>query len=231
MISFQTGHNMTVLLLACISIYVRRVKCAKSLPDWNKPVACKLLSTDLVSTDTSYCTCDFGLPRKWHIWINNVGIKFCFQLQKHSIESWKMLKADFGEQKNMKSMILRVRSNSKVAGLWSWYIKPPTLTPQFLNLRLLHKSSICTNNGKPTKMVNGIIFHCHHINHQATFYTYNLHLNISLMVIVASTYLKFYIEVGPIVHFYLLWLHPKFLLTPTPQPWKVVSTSGKDVEC
>jgi hypothetical protein len=47
------------------------------------------------------------------------------------------------------------------AGLWSQYTKPLTLTltPQFLNLRLLHKNSICTNNGKPTKMVNGIIRH------------------------------------------------------------------------
>jgi hypothetical protein len=42
-------------------------------------------------------------------------------------------------------------------GLWSRYTKPPTPTPQFLNHRLLHKSSICISNGKPTKVVNGII--------------------------------------------------------------------------
>jgi hypothetical protein len=44
-------------------------------------------------------------------------------------------------------------------GLWSWYTKPLTPTPQFLNLRLLHKSSMCINNGIPTKTVNGIIRH------------------------------------------------------------------------
>jgi hypothetical protein len=40
------------------------------------------------------------------------------------------------------------------AGLWSRYTKLPTPTPQFskrrLQLRLLHKSSISINNGKPT---------------------------------------------------------------------------------
>jgi hypothetical protein len=29
-----------------------------------------------------------------------------------------------------------------------------------LRLRILHKNSICINNGKPTKMVNGITRHC-----------------------------------------------------------------------
>jgi hypothetical protein len=43
--------------------------------------------------------------------------------------------------------------------LWSQYTKPLTLTPQFLKLqlRLLHKSSTCINNGKSTKRLNGII--------------------------------------------------------------------------
>jgi hypothetical protein len=40
-------------------------------------------------------------------------------------------------------------------GLWSRYTKAPTptLTPRFLKLRLrlLHKSSICINNGKPIR--------------------------------------------------------------------------------
>jgi hypothetical protein len=38
-----------------------------------------------------------------------------------------------------------------VAGLWSLYTKLPTLTPQFLKLRLLHKISIWFNNGKPLR--------------------------------------------------------------------------------
>jgi hypothetical protein len=42
-------------------------------------------------------------------------------------------------------------------GLWSWHTKPPT--SQFLNLRLLHKSSICVNNGKPAKLASGILRH------------------------------------------------------------------------
>jgi hypothetical protein len=37
------------------------------------------------------------------------------------------------------------------SGLWSRYTKVPTPTPRFLKLRLLHKSSICINNGKTTK--------------------------------------------------------------------------------
>jgi hypothetical protein len=46
-----------------------------------------------------------------------------------------------------------------VSGLWSWCTRP--LSPHFLNLQLwlLHKSSICINNGKPTKMLNDIIRH------------------------------------------------------------------------
>jgi hypothetical protein len=35
-------------------------------------------------------------------------------------------------------------------GLCSRHTKAPTPTPRFLKLRLLHKSSICINNGKPT---------------------------------------------------------------------------------
>jgi hypothetical protein len=58
--------------------------------------------------------------------------------------------------------VLTLRSR-RVSGLWSWYTKPPTLTPQFLNLRhwlrFLHKSSVCINNGKPTKMAKGITRH------------------------------------------------------------------------
>jgi hypothetical protein len=56
------------------------------------------------------------------------------------------------------------------------------------------------------------------MNNQATFYTYNLYLSISLMVIVASIYLRFYIEVRGST-FLLTPTPPKFLLTPTPQPW------------
>jgi hypothetical protein len=39
------------------------------------------------------------------------------------------------------------------AGLWSHYAKLLTLTPQFvkLQLRLLHKISLCINNGKPIR--------------------------------------------------------------------------------
>jgi 1-acyl-sn-glycerol-3-phosphate acyltransferase len=33
------------------------------------------------------------------------------------------------------------------------------------------------------------------VNHQATFYTYNPYLSVSLMVILARIYLRFYIEV------------------------------------
>jgi hypothetical protein len=49
----------------------------------------------------------------------------------------------------------------KQAGLWSRYTKLPTPIPQFLNLRfqLLHKNSICINNGKTTKLLSGIIRH------------------------------------------------------------------------
>jgi hypothetical protein len=38
-------------------------------------------------------------------------------------------------------------------GLWSWYtqLPTPTPTPQFLKLQLLHKGSICINNGKPIR--------------------------------------------------------------------------------
>jgi hypothetical protein len=52
-------------------------------------------------------------------------------------------------------------------------------------------------------------FHHHHVNYQATFYAYNLHLSVSLKVIVASIYVTFYIKVGV----------GTFLTTPTPQPW------------
>jgi hypothetical protein len=40
-----------------------------------------------------------------------------------------------------------------IPGLWSRYTKAPTPTPRFLKLRLrlLHKSSICINNGKPVR--------------------------------------------------------------------------------
>jgi hypothetical protein len=97
------------------------------------------------------------------------------------------------------------------AGLWSRYTKPPT--PEFLKLglRFLHKSSICINNGKPTYKT----FHRHYVNHQATFLTYNLYLSISLMVTVASIYLRFYIEVGVRVGRFL----------PTPIPSKIPSDS------
>jgi hypothetical protein len=39
-------------------------------------------------------------------------------------------------------------------------------------------------------------FHHSDVNHQATFYTYNLYLSISLMVIVAGIYLRYSIAVG-----------------------------------
>jgi hypothetical protein len=38
---------------------------------------------------------------------------------------------------------------------------------------------MCINNGKPIRH-----FHHYHMNHQATFLTYNLHLKMSLMVII-----------------------------------------------
>jgi hypothetical protein len=46
-------------------------------------------------------------------------------------------------------------------GPWSQYTKPPTRTLHFLNLWLwlLHKSSICVNNTKPTATVTGIMRH------------------------------------------------------------------------
>jgi hypothetical protein len=52
-----------------------------------------------------------------------------------------------------------VGHNTLPSGLWSWYTKPPTPTSEFLNLwlQLLHESSVCINNGKPTKTVYGII--------------------------------------------------------------------------
>jgi hypothetical protein len=37
------------------------------------------------------------------------------------------------------------------AGLCSRYTEAPTPTPRFLKFRLLHKSSICINNGKPIR--------------------------------------------------------------------------------
>jgi hypothetical protein len=37
------------------------------------------------------------------------------------------------------------------SGLWSQYRKLPTPVPQFLQLKLLHKISICINNGKPIR--------------------------------------------------------------------------------
>jgi hypothetical protein len=47
--------------------------------------------------------------------------------------------------------------------LWSRYTKPVAQTPQFLSLQfqiqLFRKNSIGINNGKPNKMVNGIIRH------------------------------------------------------------------------
>jgi hypothetical protein len=47
------------------------------------------------------------------------------------------------------------------SGPWSPYTKPWIPTPQFLHLqlRLIHKSSVCINNSKPTKMVNSILRH------------------------------------------------------------------------
>jgi hypothetical protein len=55
------------------------------------------------------------------------------------------------------------------------------------------------------------------MNHQATFYIYNPYLIISLMVIVASIYLRFYIEVGI----------GTVLLTPTPP--KIPSDSDSKI--
>jgi hypothetical protein len=53
---------------------------------------------------------------------------------------------------NVKVRLLAVATFFK-AGLWSQYTKAPTPTPtpRFLKLRLLHKSSICINNGKPIR--------------------------------------------------------------------------------
>jgi hypothetical protein len=56
------------------------------------------------------------------------------------------------------------------------------------------------------------------VNHQATFLTYNLYLNISVMVIVASIYLRFYIEV---------WVRVGTFL-PTPTPHKIPSYSDSN---
>jgi hypothetical protein len=50
------------------------------------------------------------------------------------------------------------------------------------------------------------MFHHHHVNHQTTFYTYNLFLSISVIVIVASICLRFYIKVR--VGTFLLTLTP-----------------------
>jgi hypothetical protein len=62
------------------------------------------------------------------------------------------------------------------------------------------------------------------MNHQATFYTYNLYLSVSLMVIVASIYLKFYTKVrGRVGTILPTQTPPKFLPTPTPQPWLSVT--------
>jgi hypothetical protein len=57
------------------------------------------------------------------------------------------------------SGVRRVLKEEKVSytvlqlGLWSRYTKAPTPTPPFLKLRLrlLHRSSVCVNNGKPVR--------------------------------------------------------------------------------
>jgi hypothetical protein len=113
------------------------------------------------------------------------------------------------------------------SGLWSQNTKPPTL--QFLNLQLWlpHKSSVCINNVKPTKMVNGTIRHFITTTWiiRLLFKTYNLHLSVSLMVIVTSIYLRFYIEVGFGVGSWYIFTNSDstqnsfWLLTLTPQLW------------
>jgi hypothetical protein len=46
------------------------------------------------------------------------------------------------------------------------------------------------------------------VNYQTTFYTYSLYLSISIMVIVVSMYLRFYIKVGDRVSTFLPTLTP-----------------------
>jgi hypothetical protein len=50
-------------------------------------------------------------------------------------------------------MIMKIFVNGFPAGLWIRYTKRPTPTSQFLKLRLLHKSSVCINNGKTTRYI------------------------------------------------------------------------------
>jgi hypothetical protein len=61
----------------------------------------------------------------------------------------------------LNSMFVEYNANLKLQmlkpGLWCQYTKLPTPSPRFLKLRfrlrhrLLHKSSICINNGKPIR--------------------------------------------------------------------------------
>jgi uncharacterized membrane protein len=62
------------------------------------------------------------------------------------------------------------------------------------------------------------IFHHHLVNHQATLHIHNLYLSISLMAIVSSIYLIFYIAVG-VGTFLLTLTPPKLVPIPTKQPW------------
>jgi hypothetical protein len=69
--------------------------------------------------------------------------------QSNNLKSGIQIKARAPNEGGKKSE----NKNYFSSGLWSRYAKAPTPTPRFLKLRLrlLHKSSICINNGKPIR--------------------------------------------------------------------------------
>jgi hypothetical protein len=111
--------------------------------------------------DTTYCMLKYMLE----ITSSNSMIccTTCKQITKHCLKFLSMSCRYCGPDGTATAWHTHTHTHNisplPLPGLWSRYMKPPTQTPQFLNLRLrlLHKSSICVNNGKPTTMANGII--------------------------------------------------------------------------
>ena len=102
------------------------LKCTvqSGFPAHNKAVACVTVDCHI-----KYRVCcsiyNFGIRRKWQLEISQVSTKFCFNLGINVMNTFKLLKVDFREQKMGITQILEWFSNLKKKRDFCWKCKMP----------------------------------------------------------------------------------------------------------